>query len=150
MNVIEEDPDAPSLLFLGTEHHLFASTDAGETWARVPNLPTTAYDDLVIHPREKDLVIGTHGRSIWILDDVRPLEEWDEALSSPTVHLFSVRPATIFHYWKNTSYRGTDEWHGENPADGAIVTYRLGAGVEGAATLRVRGPEGRLVREMRV
>jgi len=150
VNVLVEDPDAPDVLFLGTEHHLYASADAGASWARVPNLPTTAYDDLVIHPREKDLVIGTHGRSIWILDDIRPLEEWDTASSGAPIHLFSIRPATIFHHWKDTSYRGTDEWHGENPADGAIVTYRVGRGAGSSAVMRVRDGQGRLVREMRV
>ncbi|NIT97313.1 MAG: hypothetical protein GWM91_18650, partial [Actinobacteria bacterium] len=110
-----EHPDNPSVLFLGTEHHLFASTDAGVTWARMPNLPTTHYDDLVIHPRDRDLVIGTHGRGIWILDDVVPLAGWSRSVAESAAHLFPVRPATLFHYWKDTSYRGDAEFAGENP-----------------------------------
>jgi photosystem II stability/assembly factor-like uncharacterized protein len=147
VNVIVEHPDNPNVLLLGTEHALFASTNAGASWARVPNLPTTAYDDLVIHPREKDLVIGTHGRSIWILDDTRPFVEW--AAAPGPVHLFSVAPATIKIYRKDTSYRGQAEYAGENPPDGALVTYRLGPG-SGPAVLRVARADGDVIREISV
>ncbi len=149
VNSLVEHPDNPDLLFLGTEHHLFTSTDAGATWMKMPNLPTTHYDDLVIHPREKDLVIGTHGRSIFILDDTRPLSEWTAAAISGPAHLFTIRQATIMSYWKDTSYRGQAEYAGENPPDGAIITYRLGAG-GGEAVLRVTNPAGEVVREMQV
>ncbi len=147
--VIVEHPDDPDVLFLGTEHHLFVSTDAGRTWARQPNLPTTLYDDLVVHPREKDLVIATHGRSVWILDDTRPLVEWSGAALAEPAHLFSVAPATLFQHWKDTSYRGNAEWRGENPPDGALVTYHLGAGT-GPALLRITAPDGAEVRAMEV
>ncbi len=149
VSVILEHPDASNVLFLGTEHHLFASTDAGETWSRMPGLPTTAYDDLVIHPREKDLVVGTHGRGIWIVDDTRPLAEWNAEIADARAHLFSIRPGTILHYWKDTSYRGQAEFHGENPPDGALITYLLGPGGEDA-TLTITGPSGALVRTMEV
>lgn len=149
VNEIVEHPDNPSVLFLGTEHHLFVSTDAGRTWAKQPNLPTTAYDDLLVHPREKDLVIGTHGRSIWVLDDTRPLAEWNATVAAAPAHLFSVAQGTLFHYWKDTSYRGNAEWHGQNPPDGVHVTYNLGSG-GGPAVLRVTGPDGRTVRTLEV
>ncbi len=143
-----EHPDNPDVLFAGTEHALFASADGGATWAKVPNVPTTAYDDLVIHPREKDLVMGTHGRGIWILDDTSPLAGL-AASEGEAAHLFSVQPATIFVYWKDTSYRADAEYAGENPPDGALVTYRLGDG-SGPATLRVTNADGQVVRELRV
>jgi hypothetical protein len=147
VNVIVEHPDNEDVLFVGTEHALLASTDAGTTWAKVPNLPTTAYDDLVIHPREKDLVIGTHGRSIWVLDDTRPFAEWTKA--SGGAHLFSIAPGRLKLYKKDTSYRGQAEFAGENPADGVLITYRLGAG-EDAAVLRIAREDGEVVREMEV
>jgi photosystem II stability/assembly factor-like uncharacterized protein len=143
-----EHPDNPDVLFAGTEHALFASTDGGASWAEVPGVPTTSYDDLVIHPREKDLVMGTHGRGIWILDDTRPLAEFSRSAGAGA-YLFSVAPATIFVYWKDTSYRADGEYAGENPADGALVTYRLAAG-GGDATLRITNAAGRTVRELRV
>jgi photosystem II stability/assembly factor-like uncharacterized protein len=146
---LAEHPANPDVLFAGSEHHLFASTDGGGSWAKVPNLPTTAYDDLVIHPRDQDLVIGTHGRGIWILDDTRPLAGWDAEAASAAAHLFSMDDGTLFVYWKDTSYRADAEYAGENPADGTYITYRLGAG-EGPALLRVRNAAGEVVREMRV
>lgn len=150
VNSLAEHPDNRDVLFLGTEHALFVSTDAGDSWARMPNLPTTAYDDLLIHPREQDLVMGTHGRSIWILDDIRPIAGWNSAVVSEPLHLFPVRPVTIVQYWKNTSYRGTDEFRGDNPVDGALITYRIGAAVAGKALLTVRSPEDRVVRRLTV
>jgi photosystem II stability/assembly factor-like uncharacterized protein len=147
VNVIVEHPDEPDVLFLGTEHHLFASTDAGATWARIPNLPTTLYDDVLVHPREKDLVIGTHGRAIWILDDTRPFVEWSRARGA--AFLFGIAPATIVQYKKDTSYRGNADFIGENPDEGVYVTYKLGPGT-GDATLRITRDDGTAVRTMQV
>jgi hypothetical protein len=92
-------------------------------------------------------VIGTHGQSIWILDDTRPLAEWTAEVASAAAHLFSIQGATIFNYRKDTSYRGQAEFHGTNPVDGALVTYTLGPG-RGTATLRVTNASGRLVQEL--
>ncbi len=124
VNVIREYPGAPEVLFLGTEHRLFVSTDSGESWHPFgANLPTTLYDDLLIHPTG-DLVVGTHGRSIWILDDASPLAHLDDA-AGHAAFLFPPRSATIHLYWKDTSYRGMDFWTGENPPEGAILSYHL-------------------------
>ena len=149
LNDVIEHPDNSDVLFLGSEHDLFVSTDAGAHWAQLPGLPTTLMDDILIHPREKDLVIGTHGQSIWILDDTRPLAEWSESVVAAPAHLFSIRPATIFTYWKDTSYRAQAEFAGENPVDGAIISYRLGEG-SGHAHLTIARTDGEVVREYRV
>jgi photosystem II stability/assembly factor-like uncharacterized protein len=147
VNSIIEHPDNADVLFLGTEHALFTSTDAGATWAKVPNLPTTAYDDLLIHPREKDLVIATHGRAIWILDDTRPIAEWGRTAGATA--LFSIAPGTLKVYRKDTSYRGQAEFAGENPVDGLLVTYRLAPG-GGEAALRIARQNGEVIRRMQV
>lgn len=144
-----EHPDNPDVIFAGSEHHLFVTTNAGRDWAKVPNLPTTPYDDLVIHPREKDLVIGTHGRGIWILDAAHPFAEWTTAVTEADAHLFQVPEATLFMYWKDTSYRADAEYAGQNPVDGVEVTYRLGDG-SGDAVLRVTNAAGEVVRELLV
>ena len=149
VNVIVEHPDNPDVLFLGTEHAAFASTDAGATWAKMPNLPTTAYDDMVVHPRDKDLVLGTHGRGIWILDDTRPFAEWIGSAVTTPAHLFTIPARPVFLYWKDTSYRADAEFAGENPPDGVQITYRLGPGA-GAAVLTVANEAGDVVRELRV
>ena len=99
VNSLAEHPDNPELIFAGSEHGLFASTDAGATWARMP-APTTAYDDLVIHPRDKDLVMGTHGRGILILDDLGALAAWNARVAAAPAHLFPIRSQAIFQYWK--------------------------------------------------
>ncbi|MBR43395.1 MAG: glycosyl hydrolase [Gemmatimonadetes bacterium] len=147
VNVLVEHPDNPSTLFVGTEHHVLVSTDAGENWARVPNLPTTNYDDMVIHPREKDLVIGSHGQGVWILDDTRAIAEWSDATNPVTV--FSIPNGTIKLWKKDTSYRGQDKYAGTNPVDGVEVTYRLINATNGA-TMRVHAADGTLVRELTV
>jgi photosystem II stability/assembly factor-like uncharacterized protein len=146
VNSLAEHPDNPELVFAGGEHALFASTDAGATWARMP-VPTTAYDDLVIHPRDNDLVIGTHGRGIWILDDLGPLAAWDARVASAPAHIFPIRSAAIFQYWKDTSYRAQEAYAGDNPADGAIITYSLGDG-SGPARIVIEDERGDFVREM--
>jgi hypothetical protein len=148
VNVIIEHPDNPNVLFLGTEHALFASTNGGRQWAAfMSSLPTTLYDDLKIHPREKDLVVGTHGRSIFILDDTTPLAEWTGAATSSPAHLFSIRPASLHHFWKNTSYRGQAAYAGDNPEFGAHISYHLNAPVD-SVQLVVRDAEGTIVRRM--
>ncbi len=146
-NVIIEHPDNPDVLFLGTEHALFVSFDAGAGWVKMPNFPTTHYDDLVIHPREKDLVAGTHGRSIYILDDTQPLAEL--ANRKPDAHLFTIPLGTLKNYWKDTSYRGQAEYAGENPPDGVHLTYSLGEG-GGAAAIRITNAAGKEVQQMLV
>ncbi len=148
INVIVEHPDNPDVLFVGTEHALFVSVDRGRGWTRMPNLPTTAVDDLIIHPREKDLVIGTHGRSIWILDDTRPLAEWSVVAGRPA-HLFSIRPTALMQYWKDTSYRSFEAFAGTNPRPGVEITYALAAAT-GSATITIESSAGRRVRELTV
>jgi len=147
VNVIVEHPDNASTLFVGTEHHAFASTDGGMHWAQIPNLPTTHYDDMVIHPREKDLVLGTHGQGVWILDDTRAIAEWGEATAPVTV--FSSGSGTIMVYRKDTSYRGQEAFAGTNPVDGVEITYKLTSG-GGGATMRVVNASGDVVSEMSV
>ncbi|MGI9627575.1 MAG: VPS10 domain-containing protein [Longimicrobiales bacterium] len=148
VNVIVEHPDNAGVLFLGTEHHVFATTDEGQSWSRFPGLPTTAYDDMVVHPREKDLVLGTHGRSIIIVDDVSALAEYASSVSEPA-HLYGIGMGTIMNYWKDTSYRAQSTFMGDNPIDGSHLTYRLGTGA-GPARVTVRNAQGDTVRQMEV
>ncbi len=148
VNVVAQHPDNPDVLFLGTEHHAFASTDRGASWAKFPNLPTTAYDDMVVHPRERDLVLGTHGRSIIVVDDVGPLAEYASSVGD-AVTLYGVDRARLKQYRKDTSYRGQAVFMGENPVDGALIAYRLGAAVDDAV-LTIRNGDGDVVRALAV
>ena len=115
VRVIREDHKNPGLLFIGTETGVWYTLNRGQSWIRLKNLPTVSVYDLKIHPRENDLIIGTHGRSIWIVDDVSPLQEISDVSSDTGIHLFSQKASKI---WKNVS-RGGQRGHfwfaGENP-----------------------------------
>lgn len=149
-NVIIEHPDRPDLLFLGTEHALFVSTSGGVEWVKLTsNLPTTLYDDLVVHARDRDLIVGTHGRSLWILDDITPLAEWSQEVANAEVHLFGIRPAMIFQFWKTTSYRGQAAYAGENPPFGALLTYYLRRAADDSR-ITITNPRGEEVRSLAV
>ncbi|MGH7475567.1 MAG: hypothetical protein ACRELD_04705 [Longimicrobiales bacterium] len=134
VNVVREHPRTPGLLFLGNEVGAFVSFDRGGAWQRLSaNLPTVPVDDIVIHPRDNDLVLGTHGRSIWILDDLTPLEDVarDRALLAARAHLFEVADATMRARAGGWSFWG-DLYAAENPPDGAVIRYWLGQEVAAA------------------
>lgn len=144
VNVVVEHPDNGSLLFVGTETGLFVSFDRGRSWLRMTGaLPTVPVDDLVIHPREGDLVVGTHGRSIYILDDASPLAR--HRPGDAAARIFEPRTATIFLPWKHESYGAQRQFVGENPPFGAIVTYHLPRSVDGGVTLSVHDTDGNFV-----
>ncbi len=117
VRVVREDLRNPDLLFAGTEFGLFVSIDDGESWSKFMNgMPTVPVYDLVIHPRDNDLIAGTHGRSIWILDDITPLQQLTAEVRARDGYLFEQRHATL---WENVSrggQRGHFWWAGENPA----------------------------------
>jgi photosystem II stability/assembly factor-like uncharacterized protein len=125
-NVIREHPRNGNLLFVGTEFGLWASFNRGGTWLRIKNnLPTVPVDDIAIHPRENDLILGTHGRSIWILDDITPFEQMTESVAAAEAHLFDVRPATIWRLNNHKGSTGNKTFIAQNPPNGAIVHYYL-------------------------
>ena len=125
---IIEDPKNPNLLFLGTDDGLYMSLNAGDSWEKwTAGFPTVSTKDLVIHPREEDLVIGTFGRAAWVLDDIRPLRAVagnPEALVGP-FKLFAPPTAYLAAYQQPTGSRfGADAlYQGENKKYGAMITY---------------------------
>jgi photosystem II stability/assembly factor-like uncharacterized protein len=123
---IIEDLVTPNLLFLGTEFGLFISVDGGTEWAQMKgNLPNVSVMDLVIHPREHDLVLGTHGRGIIILDDITPLRQLTaEILDSELVFLDS-RPYALRSYGGRSSEVNDDEFVGRNPGNALNIVYYL-------------------------
>jgi photosystem II stability/assembly factor-like uncharacterized protein len=124
--VLRHDPKNTQLLWAGTEMGLFASHDEGRRWRAMPleNLPTVPVHDILVHPRENDLILGTHGRGLWIFDDATPLQQFDPAAPLKT-RLFDVRPG-LRHPTRFTRYGlGDKEFKGPNPAAGALITYVL-------------------------
>jgi photosystem II stability/assembly factor-like uncharacterized protein len=125
VNVVREDPQQPGLLFAGTEREVYFSIDDGERWQSLRmNMPASSIRDLVIH--EDDLVVGTHGRSIWILDNIAPLRELAKAAASDRPFLFGPPRATRVR-WNMFSDTPLppEEPAGQNPPDGAILDYYL-------------------------
>jgi len=114
--VITEDVRNPSLLFVGTEFAAYASLDGGARWERLmADLPTVPVHDLVVHPRDGDLVAATHGRSIWILDDITPLQQLTPDVLASDAHLFTNRVATLWHGVSRGATRGHKLFMGRNP-----------------------------------
>ena len=98
--------------------------DQGRHWTRLgEGLPTVAVDDIVIHPRERDLVIGTHGRSIYVLDDITPLERWSPAALDSPVTFFTPRPATAYLHRTLGGLWGQRAFSAKNPPFGAYFNY---------------------------
>jgi len=146
-NVIVEDHVNRSLLFLGTDRGLFASVDAGATWTPFQsNMPVVPVRDLVIHPRENDLVVGTHGRGLWVTD-ITPLQQWSPEVLSAPVHLFAPEPKgfRIESDWGNYRLYGDDILATPNEPNGMpIVFWQRDAG-SGPATIRIADADGQTV-----
>lgn len=155
---IVEAPDQNNLVFLGTDDGLYISIDAGDNWVKYTNgFPTVPVKDLVIHPREQDLVIGTFGRAAWVLDDIRPLKELaaTKGMINKAAHLFDPPIAYQARYQQPTGSRfGADAiYNGENRGSSGSFKYyfdkELSKKVDSAArdTMRLKIYDGsRLIR----
>jgi photosystem II stability/assembly factor-like uncharacterized protein len=138
--VIREDLRNKDLLFLGTEFGVFFSLDAGKQWNSLRlNMPTVAFHDLLIHPRDNDLIAGTHGRGIWILDDISALQQATPDVLAGDAKLFTAsRPATRWLRVQRGGYgRGDLYFKGENPQSGGVINYFLKAAPQGPATVEI-------------
>gem|GEM_PF-380946 len=126
--VIKEDLKNPNLLFVGTEFAVFYSITGGENWCKLNiNLPTVAVHDLVIHPRDNDLIAATHGRGIWIMDDITPLQQTTPEVLESDFHLFESRPSTNWvRYASRDGYgRGHFFFRGQAANNAANISYYL-------------------------
>jgi photosystem II stability/assembly factor-like uncharacterized protein len=149
VNVVREDVQNPNLLFVGTEFGLFVSFDAGRKWLPWKNgLPTVAVDDIAVHPRERDLLVATHGRSLWVLDGIQMLEAWSDRSLSDSVQFTA--PRTAWAYYPRTlgGKWGQREWIGKNPPFGAWFDYFLPRAIEGGVTVAVADSAGHAVRSL--
>ncbi len=139
VRVVREDPSLPGMLHIGTEQGLYYSRDDGGTWDKLKlNLPTVAVSDLVV--KDNDLVVGTNGRSIWILDDLTPLR-LGAGVKGP--NLYAV---PLAYRWRQHSEIGEDRWTGDNPK-GALISYYLDKKPKDL-TMEIHGPGGVLVRKI--
>lgn len=164
--VVREDLKNRNLLFAGSEFAVFISQDGGRTWKYFINgFPTVAVHDLVIHPRDNDLVAGTHGRGFWVLDDITPLQQLTPEVQAKAAHLFDQRPATIWEDQSRGGVRGHFYFAAPNPPyiperseaskvrgrleSGALINYYLKVPAD-SVTLTILDAEEKLLRALEV
>ncbi len=147
VDAVREDPKQKGLLFAGTEREIHVSMDDGDHWQSLRlNMPATSMRDVIVHG--DDLIAGTHGRGIWILDDITPLREMAaRGAALPAVWLF--KPQVAYRVRQNTNTDTPippDEAAGQNPPDGAIINYTLASATSGPVTLEILDAAGKSVR----
>lgn len=146
VNVVREDTMRKGLLFAGTERAVYVSFDDGDHWQTLRlNMPATSVRDLIV--KDDDIVVATHGRGFWILDDITPLRQLDAKIESSNAFLF--RPQTALRVRWNTNPDTPlppDVAAGENPPDGAVLDYYLGKPAKGPITLEILDAETKVVR----
>ncbi|HET7695274.1 MAG TPA: hypothetical protein VFK57_06160 [Vicinamibacterales bacterium] len=151
VQVIREDPKNPDLLFAGTEFGLYVTLDRGRNWQKfMNNYPTVRTDDILIHPRDNDLIVATHGRSVWIADDITPLQQLTPAVKDADVTLFDIRPAVAWlnDQQNNQQVGGQKVFVGENAPRGAAINYYLKAAASGDVKITIADATGRVIRTL--
>ncbi|HEY8649354.1 MAG TPA: hypothetical protein VIL70_00410, partial [Chthoniobacterales bacterium] len=150
-HVIKEDLVQPNLLFLGTEFGLYVSIDGGKAWAQFKGsrFPAVAVRDLALQPRENDLVLATHGRGIWIIDDITPLRSLTADLLSQEASFVSARPAQQRIEGNGGWANGDAVFVGDNPPDAAVITYyQRSRHLFGKLKIEVLDASGRVVDQL--
>jgi photosystem II stability/assembly factor-like uncharacterized protein len=151
VKVIREDPRNARLLYAGTEFGLFVSLNGGGSWSKFGELPTVAVDDIIIHPRDLDVVVATHGRSLYIVDDVRPVEDLTSEVQAEAAHLFPLRPASGFNPLPGfIEWNGNAIFRGANPPLGAIISVWIKAYTGDPISIEITNPGGQPVGKISV
>ena len=147
-HVIKEDTVSGNVLFLGTEFGLWISADGGQRWAQYKgtDFPAVAVDDIVVQPRESDLVLATHGRGIWIVDDISPLRALTPEVMSKEATLLPGRPSIQYFDVGGGWPEGDETFRGRNrPADAQITYYQKGRHIFGDLKIEIFDQDGKLV-----
>lgn len=143
LHAVREDPHQRGTLYLGTERGVMLSRDDGATWEPLQlNLPAVPVHDLVV--KDRSLVVGTHGRSIWVLDDLTPVRQMGPAVTSKALHVFPAPEAVSWRY----AYTPRRPGNGQNPPRGAVVAYWLKEKPEGEVVMEITDAAGALVRRL--
>lgn len=139
LHTIREDPENRNLLFVGSEFGFFITFDGGKNWIPYKgDFPTVAVRDIQIHPRERDLIIGTHGRGVYIIDDIRPWEKLTQERVKENFILFEPKPTLLFSYTRTTDMYSDPGFAGENSPFGAAITYYLNPAIAGKAEVKAK------------
>ena len=151
VSVVREHPKNPDVLFVGTEMALWTSFNRGASWLKIKSgLPTIPVDDIQVHPNENDLILGTHGRSVWILDNIAALAGMNEAIAAKPIHLFENRTGIQWRIANVGASNGHKVFNGPNPPDGAAIQYWLkdAAGEKDTVTITISDEAGNKVRDI--
>jgi photosystem II stability/assembly factor-like uncharacterized protein len=152
VRALAEHPRNRNLLLAGTEFGLFVSVNGGRDWTLVRgNLPRVRIDDILINATTNDVILGTHGRSIIVLDDAAMLERSDATVLAEEAHLFAPRPATQYYEMRKLPTPGAFKYAGPNPDYGALITYHLRnapAKADSHVTIQILDSAGQMVREL--
>ena len=148
LNVIREHQENENFLVTGGEFGVYVTLDRGANWHRIRGqIPTVPVDDLAIHPRENDLILGTHGRSVWIADDIAPLTTLDASVFEKDLHLFPVRDTVAWRVYTHKGNTGHKFFIAENPPEGALL--HIYAKAAGEAEITVSAAGGDAVRTLK-
>ena len=123
---------------------MYATLDRGRTWVKLGDLPTVPVDDIAIHERDRGLVVATHGRSLFVIDDVTALQELSPEVRAKALHLFPPRPAEARHLLPGwADWDGLAQFRGENPKEGALLTFWVKEATGEPVKVSIAGPDGR-------
>jgi hypothetical protein len=147
VQTVKEDPDRRGLLFTGTERTVFVSFDDGDHWQSLQqNLPAASMRDLAIH--DDDLIVATHGRGFWVIDNINALRQINDDVGKANAHLFKLADAiTLTPGSDNGTPMPRDEPLAENPPYGATIDYYLKTSASGPVTLEILDPSGEVIRK---
>ena len=151
LQVVREDPRNKDLLYVGTEFGLYVSTNGGGEWKPFMNgFPTVRVDDILVHPRDADLIVATHGRGVYVADDITPLQQLTSTTASQDATLFDIRPAVA---WLNDQQAGDRVggqrvFLGENAPRGAAISYYLKTPATGDVKITIADATGRVLRTL--
>ncbi len=156
VNVIREHPGNPALLFAGTERGAYYSLDRGGNWVFIKEeIPMVPVDDIAVHTRDNDLIFGTHGRSVWILDSITALEQFTPETQAKPLVLFDTRPGVIINFFSRRAHYdykglfGHAVFRAPNPPDGVFIDYYLKENQDKPVTIIVQDQGGDTVRRLK-
>ena len=150
INVVFEDHKNPNLLFVGNDIGVFYTLNRGKSWSKLnANLPPTVVRDLLVHPRDGDLVVGTYGRGAWV-GDITPLQQMNEDVADHEFHLFDIEPKPQVNYsqqarWGNYTIKGSNQLRTPNEPNGLEIWFRFKSSSDRKAQLTVKDADGKVV-----